>query len=155
MKILVDADAFPHTLREILFRSAERTGIRTLMVSNHYTKIPVSKYIESVVSSGDFNAADDRIIELAEPGDLVITADIPLADRAITKQAQALNPRGELYTQANIKNIVAMREILEDLRAEGEITGGPAPYNPKHRENFINQLNRITTKALKQKEKQG
>lgn len=151
MQIFVDADAFPQVLRELLFRAAERTRIPLLMVSNQHQKLPTSDYISGMVTPNGFNAADDRIVELVQPGDLVITADIPLADRVITRKAHALNPRGELYTEANIKNRLAMRNLMEDLRSSGEITGGPSTFNAKHREQFANQLNRLIAKHAHKK----
>jgi len=147
MQIFVDADAFPQVLRELLFRAVEREKIKLIMVSNQRQRLPVSSYISALVAPEGFNAADDQIVELVQSGDLVITADIPLADRAITRRAQVLNPRGEVYTEANIKNRLAMRNLMDELRVSGEVTGGPAPFNAKHREAFANQLNRILCQA--------
>ncbi|MFA5130789.1 MAG: YaiI/YqxD family protein [Patescibacteria group bacterium] len=149
MRILVDADAFPQMLCDVLFRAAERERVKVLMVSNRRCRLPDSPYLESVVSADGFNTADDRIVELICSGDLVITADIPLADRALTRGAQALNPRGELYTDANIKNRLAMRNLMDELRVSGEITGGPSAFSVKNREAFANQLNRILCKVRK------
>jgi len=149
MQILVDADAFPQILRDLLFRAVERTKIPAVMVSNQRQRLPDSPLISGLVTPNGFNAADDRIVELIKPGDLVITADVPLADRAMTGGAQVLNPRGELYTAANIKNRLAMRNLLEDLRAGGEVTGGPSAFTAKNREAFANQLNRILSQAGK------
>jgi len=148
MQVLVDADAFPQVLRDLMFRAVERVKIPLIMVSNQRQRLPDSIYISGLVTPDGFNAADDRIVELVHPGDLVITADVPLADRAITRGAQVLNPRGDIYTQANIKNRLAMRDLLDELRVSGEITGGPPTFGPKNREAFANQLNRILTKAV-------
>lgn len=155
MQIFVDADAFPQALRELLFRAVERAGIPLFMVSNRRQRLPASVYISNLVTENGFNAADDRIVELVQPDDLVVTADIPLADRVITRRAHALNPRGELYTAANIKNRLAMRNLMEDLRSSGEITGGPPVFSPKNRENFANQLNRLITKYGKKNPDSG
>jgi uncharacterized protein YaiI (UPF0178 family) len=143
MRILVDADALPRELKEALWKIAEREQVMVIMVANQHHRLPVSNYISGVVAPSGFNAADDRIVELIQAGDLVITADIPLADRALSGGASAVNSRGELFSAANIKNRLAMRELMEDLRAGGEITGGPPPYNRKHRENFVNQIDRL------------
>ena len=105
MKILVDADALPHDLRDLIYRTAERTSIPVVLVANSHQRIPLSGYVSLEVVSGGFNAADDRIVERIEKDDLVITSDIPLADRSLTAGAVALNPRGGLYTHANIKNL--------------------------------------------------
>lgn len=154
MRILVDADALPNELKEILYRTAERTKIKVVMVANRQMRLPLSEYVSSVeVPNAGFNLADDKIIEIVLKGDLVITSDIPLADRAISAGAYALNPRGDLYTAANIKNIMSIRDMLEDMRASGEKTGGPQPFSKKHRENFMNHLNAITTKYLNSKNK--
>ena len=152
MKILVDADALPHDLRDLIYRTAERTSIPVVLVANSHQRIPLSGYVSLEVVSGGFNAADDRIVERIEKDDLVITSDIPLVDRSLTAGAVALNPRGGLYTHANIKNIMAMRDILEDLRASGEMTGGPKSFTPKNREEFANQLNRITAQYLRKRQ---
>lgn len=151
MQIFVDADAFPQLLRDVLFRAVERTKIPLIMVSNRRQKLPDSIYMSCMVTPNGFNAADDHIVDVLQPGDLVITADVPLADRAITRGAQVLNPRGDLYTQSNIKNRLAMRNLLDELRVSGEITGGPPAFGPKNREAFINQLNRILCKAQSSK----
>jgi len=149
MKILVDADAFPAVLKEILFRAVERTCIKLIMVANKQLRVPDSVYISKITVSSGFDEADNMIAELAEKDDLVITADIPLADRDISKGAAALNPRGELYTESNIKNKLAMRELLNELRSTGEIGGGPSAYNERDRRKFADQLNKILAKSSK------
>lgn len=149
MKIWVDADACPGEVKQMLFRAANRTGTLVTLVANQPMRIPHSEFIESVRVSAGLNVADQRIVELAEPGDLVITADIPLAADAIEKGAQALNPRGELYTESNIGERLAVRDLLDDLRGEGQITGGPSGYGAKDRQAFANQLDRWLTAAMR------
>lgn len=146
MKIYVDADAFPAALREILFRAALRRNIAIVMVANRHINCPHAN-ISMVVAPSGPDEADDRIAAMAATGDIVITADIPLADRVITKGAIAINPRGETYTQANIKSILATRDLLEQLRNSGEISGcGSAPLGVKDREKFANAIDRVLTR---------
>ena len=151
MKIWVDADAFPAVLKEALFRAAERVKVPVVLVANHPIRVPPSELFSCLAVKDGFNAADDRIIAEIRPGDLVVTADVPLADRAITAGATALNPRGRLYTSANIKENLAMRNLLEELRGGSEIVGGgPAPFKDADRREFINQLDRLLTRYLRQ-----
>lgn len=146
MQILVDADAFPRTLQAILFRAVERVRVPLVMVSGSPVRIPRSDYITSLAVPAGPDAADDRIVELLEPGDLVVTADIPLADRVVEKGGFALDPRGKLHTARNIKDRLSMRNLMEDLRGAGMITGGPAPFNQKNLQMFADQLNAFLAK---------
>ncbi len=143
MKIWVDADACPVVIKEILFRAAQRTSIHTTLVANQRIKIPPSQYISFLQVSQGFDVADNEIVKRLDPGDLVITADIPLASEVIDKQAIALNPRGELYTTDNIKNRLNMRDFMETLRASGVDTGGPPPLSQSDRKAFANQLDKF------------
>ena len=149
MQIWVDADACPGEIKKLLFRAAKRTGTKVTLVANQPLHTPRSEFIDSLIVGGDMNAADRRIVELVKPGDLVITADIPLAADVVAGGAQALNPRGELYTDANIGERVAVRNLLDDLRGGGLVTGGPANFNAKDRQAFANQLDRCLTAARK------
>lgn len=151
MRIYVDADAFPRAVAEVLFRAIERRRLPLILVTNKYVKAPQSELISTVTVAAGPDEADDRIVELVEPGELVITADIPLADRVVTKGAHAINPRGELYSQANIKQRLATRDLLSDLRDNGMITGGPAPFNQKNTQAFAEQLDRFLTKHCRQR----
>ncbi len=146
MKILVDADAYPNVIKEILFRAAERRRIRLVLVANQQVKAPYSEYVSGITVPEGPDIADDRIVELVEPGDLVITADIPLADRAISKGGYVINPRGDLYTSENIKEKLVMRDLMTDLRSAGMETGGPSALRPKDRQAFANQLDRFLTR---------
>jgi hypothetical protein len=143
MKILVDCDAMPRPLKEVLRKVADRDKVETLFVAAHAPGTPESAFLTAVGAGTAFNGADDWIVDHVDSGDLVITADIPLADRAIDKGAEVLNTKGEFFTPANIKNALAMRELMEDLRVSGKMTGGPSPFSNRQRTNFINALNRF------------
>lgn len=151
MQIWIDADACPREIKELLFRAAKRTETRVTLVANQPLPAPQSPLFEVVVVSGDMNAADRRIVELAEKGDLVITADIPLAADVVELGAVALDPRGELYTDDNIASRLATRNMLDALRGSGEVTGGPGGLTAKNRTAFANQLDRWLTAAVKQR----
>jgi uncharacterized protein YaiI (UPF0178 family) len=140
MQIWVDADACPGTIKEILFRVADRTCIRVTLVANHPMRVPTSSHIRFLQVPAGFDAADQRIVELLEPDDLVITADIPLAAAAIDKHAHALNPRGELYTQENIRERLSMRNFMDELRGSGVVTGGPSALSQRDRQAFASSL---------------
>ena len=149
MKILIDADALPRSLKDALIKAAERTRCRCVFVAARMPSLPFSEWVEGVAAGNAFNGADDWIAEHIEAGDLVVTADIPLADRALDRRAEVLSPKGDFFTPANIKNALAMRELLEELRTAGEITGGPAPFSRRQRELFINALDRFLQKAIR------
>jgi len=147
MQIWVDADACPGAVKELLFRAANRTETKVTLVANQLMRTPRSEFIDSLLVAAGMNVADRRIVELAGPGDLVITADIPLAAEVVANGGQALDPRGELYTDANIGKRLADRNLLDELRGGGEITGGPPNFNAKDRQAFANQLDRWLTAA--------
>ncbi len=145
MQIWVDADACPGTIKELLFRAANRTKTKVTLVANQPMRTPRSEFIDSLLVPAGMNVADRRIVELVAPGDLVITADIPLAAEVVSNGGQALDPRGELYTDANIGERLAVRNLLDELRGGDLITGGPANFNAKDRQAFANQLDRWLT----------
>ena len=147
MKILVDADACPVVIKEILFRAAERTKITTTLVANQFLRTPASPFIKMMTVPGGFDVADAKIVEECEAGDLVITADIPLAAFVVAKGAHALNPRGELYTEANIKERLAMRNLMEELRGNGVDISGPATFHHGDRQAFAASLDSFIAKA--------
>jgi hypothetical protein len=147
MKIWVDADACPKVVRETLFRAAERTGVECTFVANHYIPLPTRANIRSIQVQAGFDIADNEIVQRCEPGDLIITADIPLADEVITKGAQALSPRGELYTKETIKSRLNIRDFMDTMRASGVQTGGPAALSQTDRREFANHLDRILAKS--------
>ncbi|HET6629542.1 MAG TPA: YaiI/YqxD family protein, partial [Woeseiaceae bacterium] len=134
MKIWVDADACPGVVKDILFRAANRTGTPLTLVANQHVRIPPSEFIRIIQVGSGFDVADNEIVKRVEPGDLVITADIPLAAEVIDKGGHALNPRGELYTTENIKQRLNMRDFMDTLRASGINTGGPAAMSQRDRQ---------------------
>ena len=146
LKIYVDGDAFPNLLKPILFRSIERLGLETFVVANKKIDIGKSKHITYMIVDAGADEADHKIVEMAEEGDLVITADIPLADRVISKNAHAIDHRGELYSVDNIKQYLAMRNLMDKIRESGEITKGPKPFGQKDAHEFANQLNAFLIK---------
>jgi|ERR1700674_2672442 uncharacterized protein len=143
MQIWVDADACPKVVKQILFRAAERLKIATTLIANQLIRTPASTYIRAIQVPQGFDVADDKIIEQVEPGDLVITADIALAAAILARGAHALNPRGEFYTEENIREHLNVRDLLDGLRASGVATGGPAPLSSADRQAFANQLDRF------------
>lgn len=143
MQIWVDADACPVPVKEILFRAAERKQRMTTLVANQYISTPKSKFIRAVQVAQGFDVADNEIVKRVSAGDLVITADIPLAAEVIEKGAKALSPRGELYTQDNIRGRLNMRDFMDSLRSSGVDTGGSAPYNHTDRQAFANRLDQL------------
>ncbi len=148
MRIWVDADACPGAIKEILFRAADRVKVETILVANQSIRVPPSKYIRSMQVGSGFDAADARIVELIEPGDLAITADIPLAAAVIAKNALALNPRGERYTSENVRERLSIRNFMQDLREGGVRTGGPPTLNARDKQAFANQLDAILAKGV-------
>ena len=146
MRIWVDGDACPAVIKDILFRAAIRTKIPLTLVANQPVHIPRSDLISILTVPSGLNVADQKIVELLDPGDLVITADIPLAAHVVNKGATALDPRGELYTDENIGERLTMRNLMDELRGGGMIGGGPAPFSGNDRQAFANQLDRILSK---------
>lgn len=146
-QIWVDADACPNEAKTLLFKAAQRTQRPLTMVANQPVRVPASPLIQSVLVTTGLDAADQHIIAHVSAGDLVITADIPLAAEVVAQGAQALNPRGELYTEENIGERLAARHLLDELRQSGMVTGGPAGYSTKDRQAFANQLDRWLTAA--------
>ena len=146
MHIWVDADACPAVIKEILFRAAVRVQVSLTLVANQPLRTPPSPFIKSMQVPAGFDVADNRIVELVQPGDLVITADIPLAAGVIDKGGYALNPRGTLYTQENIRETLSLRNFMADLRNSGVETGGPQSFSQSDRQAFANQLDRLLAK---------
>jgi len=150
MTLFIDGDAFPNLLKPIVLRSIERLSLHTVVVSNKKIKLGTSaEPINYIIVEQGADEADHRIVELVREGDLVITADIPLADRIIAKHAHAIDHRGELYSKDNIKQYLAMRNLMEEIRESGEMTGGPKPFGTKDAHQFANQLHRFLTKYIK------
>ncbi len=142
MQIWVDGDACPNVIKDILFRVAERTKICVTLVANKLLRTPPSRFIRAVQVPNGFDVADNEIVRLMQAGDLVITADIPLASDVIAKGGFALTPRGEFYTKENIEQQLTMRNFMDALRSSGVDTGGPPPLSMGDRQMFANQLDR-------------
>jgi uncharacterized protein YaiI (UPF0178 family) len=151
MQIWVDADACPGETKEMLYRAAQRAQVQVTLVANQVLRLPPSSLINFVLVPGGMNVADRRIVELVSPGDLVITADIPLAADVVAKGAQALDPRGELYTDANVGERHAMRNMIDEMRGAGQVMRGPSGFTPRDRQAFANQLDRWLARAKKGK----
>lgn len=149
MKIWVDADACPVVIKEILFRAAIRAEITTTLVANQFLRTPASAFIKTMQVASGFDVADNHIVVEMEAGDLIITADIPLAAQVVEKGGIALNPRGELYTDANIKERLAMRNLMEELRSNGVDISGPNAFNQGDRQAFAAALDKLITKHHK------
>ena len=143
MTLYIDGDALPNLLKPILFRAIERLSLPTIVVSNKRINIGPSEHIQYVIVADGPDEADNRIVEMVIDGDLVITADIPLADQVITRKAFALDPRGKFWDVDNIKQALAMRDFMESFRESGGITKGQAPFNQKNVQEFANQLNQF------------
>lgn len=142
MQIWVDADACPNVIKDILFRAAERARVPVTLVANQWLRTPPSRFVRAVQVPAGLDVADSEIVRCAAPGDLVVTADIPLAAAAIDKGALALNPRGELYTRDSIAQRLSMRNFMDELRGAGIDTGGPPALHPRDRQAFANALDR-------------
>ncbi len=143
MKIWIDGDACPKGVKEILFRAAERLKISVTVVANQYLRLPPSAYIEMLQVEGGLDVADDEIVNRCRAGDLVITADIPLAARIVKKGAVGLDPRGTLYDSNNIGQMLGMRNFMDELRGAGVETGGPNAFGAMERQKFANALDRL------------
>lgn len=146
MKIWVDADACPVVIKDILFRAAERTRIPVILVANQAMRVPASRYIKTLQVTAGFDVADNEIVTRLEPGDLVITSDIPLAAEVIAKGGQALSPRGELHTTENIRARLNMRDFMDTLRSSGIATGGPPALSQGDRKAFASHLDTLLTR---------
>ena len=149
MQIWVDADACPGVIKEILFRAAERAQISMTLVANQFLRTPPSRFIKAIQVPAGFDVADGKIVQHLEPGDLVITADIPLAAEVIAKGGHALNPRGEFYTPDTIRERLNMRDFMDNLRGSGVDTGGPSSFSQGDRKAFASQLDRFLAKNRK------
>ena len=146
MIVWVDADACPKQIKEILFRAAERVRVRTVLVANHALRVPKSAFIEARQVESGFDVADARILAGLTAGDLVVTADVPLAAQVVAAKAFALNPRGTLYTPDNVKDHLARRNFMDSLRSMGELTRGPAVLNRTDIQAFANELDKFLTR---------
>lgn len=147
LTIWIDGDACPKGIKDLTFRAAIRTQTALIIVSNHFLSIPPSPFIKSIQVGAGFDIVDHYIVDHLQPGDLIITADLPFADAVVTREAQALNPRGMLYTANNIKPMLAQRNVNETLRGGGLISGGPSAISARDIQRYANQLDQILQKG--------
>jgi uncharacterized protein YaiI (UPF0178 family) len=149
MRIWVDADACPGVVREILFRAADRRGLSLVLVANQPIRCPPSPFISAVQVAKGFDVADNHIVQALAAGDLVITADIPLAAELLAKGGHAINPRGERYSPDTIRERLVMRDFMDLMRGTGQVTGGPPPLGQADRQAFANALDRLLTQLAR------
>lgn len=150
MKIYIDADACPKPVKEAVFKAGSRLQVQVILVANSHMWTPQSPFISLVQVEKGADVADFYIVDHVEKGDLVITADIPLAGHVVEREVTAINPRGEVYTEENIGERLSIRDFMKEIRdGAGVITGGPAPYSDKDKINFTNSLNKILTQLVK------
>ena len=148
-KIWVDADACPNLIKNVIFRLANNRQVDVVLVSNHYVKTPNSRFVSAKQVGKGFDEADNEIIALMSGGDLVVTGDLPLANDVIQKRGFAINPRGTVYDEENIKSHLSRRDLMEDLRDSGVVSGGPSALNKKNVQEFANAIDRLVTKLEK------
>ncbi|MDR5773711.1 MULTISPECIES: YaiI/YqxD family protein [unclassified Caballeronia] len=146
MEIFVDADACPAIVKDILFRAGPRVEVRVTLVANQFLRTPASPWLRAIQVPAGFDVADKRIVEMAQAGDLVITADIPLAAAALAKGAHVLDPRGEWMNAENIEERLSIRAMMDQLRSSGVQTCGPPPYAPRDGKKFAGELDRFLAK---------
>ena len=148
--IYIDGDAFPNLLKQILISAINRLELPTFVISNKPINVGPSQYLNYILVEAGADQADDRIVEMVSEGDLVVTTDIPLADRVITKKAYVIDHRGGVLTENNIKGALAMRDLMQSIRDSGEQTKGPDPFGPKDVQGFANELNSFLMKSVRQ-----
>ena len=149
MHIWVDADGCPVEIKELVYKTAERRKIVATFVANQILTLPTSPFVRMLLVPGGLDAADRKIVELVDAKDLVITSDIPLASDVVAKGAKALNPRGELYTDVNIGDRLATRNLVDEMRSQGQRMRGPSGFTAKHKQSFANELDKwIARKGL-------
>jgi len=149
MHIWVDADACPGVIKDILFRSAERTGYPLTLVANQFLRVPSFPHVRMIQVPGGFDEADKYIVANVQAGELVITADIPLAADVVARDAHALSPRGELYGKENIRELLDMRNFMDTLRSSGMETGGPPKFSTADRQAFANRLDGLLRRTAR------
>jgi len=150
LRIWIDADGCPRPVKDVVFNVSQRLKLPVTLVADRQVGRPSNPLVTTVVVPGDMDAADRYIAEHLEPGDLVITTDLPLAAQVVARGALGLNPRGELYTEENVRERLSMRDFMSNLREAGVVTGGPAPFGPKDRQKFNDALDRLLTACLNQ-----
>lgn len=150
MKIFIDADACPRAVKDLVFRASDRLRLPVVMVADRMVSRPRSRLVSTVVVPRDMDSADAHIVDRVAPGDLVITADIPLAAAVVAKDAVAINPRGEVYTEQNVRERLSLRDFSMSLRESGMDLGGPPPFSRQDKQRFASALDRELTRLLKQ-----
>jgi uncharacterized protein YaiI (UPF0178 family) len=150
MIIYVDADACPQVVKDLLFRAAQRLDLECLLVANQSLRVPLGTKIRSIVVDAGPDEADKYIADQVQPFDVVITADLPLADVVVKKGACVLDPRGVVLDMGNVGSRLASRDLMTDLRAQGIETSGPKPYGPKDKQEFANQLDRLLQRLIRE-----
>ncbi len=153
MKIWIDADACPRPIREVVIRAAERLKIPTCFVANSFQQLPRSTVLSFVQVPKGFDVADSYVLAHCEPGDVVVTQDIPLAAELVAMKVHALNPRGEHYTESNVRERLNLRDFLDTMRGSGMVTGGPPPFNEQDVRSFSNSFDRLLTQLRNQQAK--
>lgn len=148
MKLLIDADALPRAIKPIIFRAVNKRKIKTIVVSNKKISFDKSSFIKYLIVEEGLDKADDEIVKLTEKNDLIITSDIPLADRCVKKGAVALGHRGEIYDSNSIQNFLSIRNLMAEIRESGEITKGPKPFGKKDIQNFANSFSKLLDKLI-------
>lgn len=152
MKIWIDADACPRPVKEVVYRAAVRCEVPVVLVANHALATPKSIWLSSIVVSSGADVADDWIVEQVSEEDLVITADIPLAARVVERGATGINPRGEIYTESNVRERLSLRDFMHELREQGVQTGGSAEFGARDKQRFASALDRLLTRHVRQRE---
>lgn len=151
MRLWVDADACPKAAKELIFRAAERLSFPTVLVANSYVSVPPGAHISTVQVGAGLNVADAYIAREAQPGDIAITADVPLAAELVRKGVEVIDPRGEVFSPDNIEERLAMRDLLQELRDSGVQTKGPKAFSPSDKQQFANALDRLLTAAVRRR----
>lgn len=149
LTLFIDGDAFPNLLKPIVYRAINRVALTTYVISNKRINIGESEYINYIIAASGPDEADNKIVEMVKEGDLVITSDIPLADRIVSKKAYALSTSGKFYDESNVKQALAIRDLMQSIRDTGELTKGPAPFNQKNAKEFANHLNQFLNRHIK------
>jgi uncharacterized protein len=151
MTLYIDGDAFPNMLKPIIFRAIKRCSLSTIVISNKRINIGESEYIKYIIAASGPDEADNLIVEMVKEGDLVISSDIPLADRVVTKKAYVIDHSGKLFDEENVKQALAIRDLMQSIRETGEITKGQGPFSQKNVQLFANQLNQFLNRQMKVK----
>lgn len=150
MKLWIDADAAPREVKEVVFRAAKRLELETVLVANHRVPVPPGNpFVTAIRVEGGPDVADRHIADTAEPGDVAVTADVPLAAALVEKGVAVIDPRGEEHDEESVGERLAVRDFMEGLRGAGVETGGARPYGPREKQAFSNALDRVLTRALR------